>query len=281
MLITIPPYLHEKQLLKEIDTLSYAKYIQYEYQERNEVEILSNVLIYVIKGRKILHFSFGDKEIVAGNILFLKSGHYVVSEVMEDGYEALLFFYSDILLNNFIYKHKIKVPVLEEKKELLVLQNNKQLQNALISMVSYFEDLDFNNNTLLQLKFEEIFLHLIHSKNRKEFLEFLSSLDHEESAFKMMIEQNYKKFDSVSQMAQSFKMSDTMLRKRFQKVFGITPKKYLLAKKLSYAKVLLETSSLNVSQVAQEVGFDDISWFSQVFKKEFAYTPKECKNNKK
>jgi len=281
MLITIPLYLQEKQLLKKIDNLSYAKYIQCEYQERNEIEILSNVLIYVTKGRKILHFPFGDKEISAGDILFLKSGHYVVSEVMDDGYEALLFFYSDTLLNDFIYKHKIKMPLFKGKKELLVLQNNKQFQNALVSIVSYFEDSEFDNSTLLQLKFEEIFLHLYHSKNKKEFVEFLSSLENEESIFKMMIEQNYKEFGSVSQMAQSLKMSDAMLRKRFQKVFDTTPKKYLLAKKLSYAKVLLESSSLNVSQVAQKVGFNDLSWFSQVFKKEFAFTPKECKNNKK
>ena len=71
MLITIPLYLQEKQLLKKIDNLSYAKYIQYEYQKRNEIEILSNVLIYVTKGRKILHFPFGDKEVSVGDILFL------------------------------------------------------------------------------------------------------------------------------------------------------------------------------------------------------------------
>lgn len=86
MKITIPQFLEENQLLKKIDELSYAKYIQCAYQERNELEIVSNVLIFVTKGKKILHLAFGDKTINASDILFLKSGHYVMSEVLDESY---------------------------------------------------------------------------------------------------------------------------------------------------------------------------------------------------
>lgn len=70
------------------------------------------------------------------------------------------------------------------------------------------------------------------------------------------------------------------MRKKFYEIFSDTPKQWLVHKKLQKAKLLLEQDEKNVTQVAQELGFNDLSWFSKKFKKEFGYSPKEAKNNK-
>ncbi len=280
MKIIIPQFLEENQLLKKIDELSYAKYIQCQYQEKNELEILSNILIFVTKGKKILHLPFGDKTINAGDILFLKSGNYVISEVVDESYEAFLFFYSDELLVNFIQKHNIELLADTKNTNLFSITQNRYLEAAISSMVPYFESENPINKELIKLKFEELFLNILASNNEADFRVFLSSLYNEDVLFKTKIQNNYMEFRSVKEMASYLKMSEVNLRAKFQKVFSATPKKWLLLKKLQYAKVLLRNSELNVTQVMQKVGFSDSSWFSQSFKKEFGITPKEYKNNK-
>ncbi|RXI45759.1 hypothetical protein CRU99_03425 [Malaciobacter mytili] len=52
-------------------------------------------------------------------------------------------------------------------------------------------------------------------------------------------------------------------------------------KRLEKAKVLLESTNMNVSEVCIQTGFDNLSWFIQTFKKYYSQTPTQLKNNKK
>ena len=278
MKFTIPSYLEKNNILKRIDDLSYAKYVSYMPQSKNQVEVLSNILIYVTKGYKILHMSFGDYKIAAGNVLFLKSGTYVMSEVLDESYEAFLFFYSDALLIDFIDKYNIVVERKLEQDDVCILKHIEEFENVILSFVPYFEDKK-ENAQILKVKFEELFLKILSSKDSATFQRYLSQIYNEDIDFKNNIENSYKQFGSVREIAQYFKMNEKVFRSKFQKIFGQTPKQWLSRKKLTQAKLLLEKSEKNVTEVAIEVGFSDLSWFSQKFKKEFGISPKECKNN--
>lgn len=277
MKINIPEFLVENKLLKTIDTLSFAKYITYTPMTKSTIQMNSNALIYVTKGTKILHLSDTDKSINAGDIIFIKSGSYVMSEVLEESYEGLLFFYSDELLNDFIGKYEIDFKKSTEFEDnLFIIKENRPLQNGLLSIIPYFDsDTDIN---IVKLKFEEVFLNLVNSDD--SFKSFLKSIKSDKKDFKSQIEKNYDNFESVKEFAKHFKMSELNFRNKFKEVFNTTPKKWILSKKLEKAKVLLEQSELNVSEVCQEVGFDNISWFIQSFKKEYGSTPKKQKLTK-
>nr|WP_205663528.1 hypothetical protein [Arcobacter caeni] len=107
MKVILPDFLEENYRLNKLENLSICQYIQYEEQYKNEVFISTNILIFVIKGSKILHFK--DEKIVANSedILFLKSGNYVMSEMVDDYYEAILFMYDDTILLDFIKKYNL------------------------------------------------------------------------------------------------------------------------------------------------------------------------------
>ncbi len=268
MKFSIPFYLEKNNILKKIDDLSYAKYVSHTPQSKNQVEIMSNVLIYVTKGYKVLHMSFGDYRIEAGNVLFLKSGTYVMSEVLDESYEAFLFFYSDALLIDFIDKYNIAVERKLEHDDVCILKHIEEFENVILSFAPYFEDKK-ENAQILKVKFEELFLKILSSKDSATFQRYLSQIYNEDIDFKNNIENSYKQFGSVREMSQYFKMNEKVFRSKFQKIFGQTPKQWLSRKKLTKAKLLLEKSEKNVTEVATEVGFSDLSWFSQRFKKEF------------
>ena len=278
MQVSIPDFLEKNKMLKTIDSLSFAKYISHKPMTKSSVVVKSNVLIYVRHGSKILHFPGFDTTIEAGNILFLKSGNYIMSEVVDSYYEALIFFYSDVLLGNFITKYNLKFnTTYAAKEELYLFHATPYLQNAILSILPYF-DFNANDEEIVILKFEEIFLHML--KSDKEFKNFLQYVSSKESSLKMQIEQMYDTFETINDMAKYFKMNELNFRNKFKSIFGVTPKKWILHQKLKKAKMLLEHRDMNVSEVCREVGFENISWFIQSYKKEFGVTPKQQKSHK-
>ncbi len=68
-------------------------------------------------------------------------------------------------------------------------------------------------------------------------------------------------------------ISDTYFRKLFFDVYGTTPVDYINKLRLSYAYELLQTQYYPVSVVAEKCGFDDVKYFSTVFKKTYQRTP--------
>lgn len=59
----------------------------------------------------------------------------------------------------------------------------------------------------------------------------------------------------------------------FKKEYGIPPLQYLHQLRINQAKRLFQETNLNVAQAAYELGFDDPSYFSQLFKKTTGVSP--------
>jgi AraC-like DNA-binding protein len=62
-------------------------------------------------------------------------------------------------------------------------------------------------------------------------------------------------------------------KRDFRKYYNQSPGKWLLQKRLDYSAVLLKNPMLNVSQVAVDCGFEDLSHFSRAFKEKFGISP--------
>ena len=280
MKVILPNFLEENYRLNKLGNLSICQYIQYEEQYKNEVFISTNILIFVIKGSKILHFK--DEKIIANSkdILFLKSGNYIMSEMVDDYYEAILFMYDDTILLDFIKKYNLHF----DGKKLLE-SNVCKIKKTLLfetlqsSILSYLKNTTFNQESIIKLKLEEAFLNILESTSKESFEAFLSSIL-SNSFFKTKIEKEFDIDKNILLFAKEFNITDLAFRNKFKETFGTTPKKWQNRKKLEKAKLLIETTDYNVTQVCQQSGFDNISWFIQAFKKEYKITPKQIKNNK-
>jgi len=278
MQITIPEFFIENDLLNTTKELSYARYITREPNTRSSITIEGNVLIFVLKGTKILHLDEEDKKIKAGDMVFLRSGNYLMTEILDDYYEGLIFFYSDKLLSDFIAKHSVKtLDTIDQNSNIFSISTSIILKNGILSILPYFNSTE-QNEAIITLKFEEIFLNILNSNEL--FRNFLSRVTTQDDIFKTSMQREYENFENIKDMADYFKMSELNFREKFKTIFNTTPKKWIQSKKLSKAKVLLEKTDMNVSEVSIESGFDNLSWFIQSFKKEFGITPKQTKNNK-
>jgi len=69
-------------------------------------------------------------------------------------------------------------------------------------------------------------------------------------------------------------ISDTYFRKIFKSRFGLTPKEYVTAERISHARSIIESGDYgSVSEVATAVGYNDPLYFSKAFKRVFGVCP--------
>ncbi len=79
----------------------------------------------------------------------------------------------------------------------------------------------------------------------------------------------------VSLLAELFDMSTRTFNRRFKAATGKTPLDYLQELRLNTAKELLQTSNLNIGEIAFKVGYTDVSYFSRLFKTHYQTSPHE------
>ncbi|MFI3116144.1 MAG: AraC family transcriptional regulator [Clostridia bacterium] len=91
----------------------------------------------------------------------------------------------------------------------------------------------------------------------------------------LYIETDYMYILGVDDIAQTLNVSKSHLIREFSKEVGITPNKYLVAQRLSQAKILLLNEDVPIESIAEAVGFSCGNYFSKVFKKEYGITPRE------
>ena len=80
---------------------------------------------------------------------------------------------------------------------------------------------------------------------------------------------------SISHLSSLCGISEVYFRKIFVHRFGVSPKEYMINKKMEYATQLLASNQLKVSDVARLCGYTEPCHFSREFKKRFGITPKD------
>ena len=60
----------------------------------------------------------------------------------------------------------------------------------------------------------------------------------------------------------------------FKEYIGVSPKQYWIMLKLSAARSLISSTSLSMKDIAEAVGFDDVTYFSRLMKRHTGHPPK-------
>lgn len=89
------------------------------------------------------------------------------------------------------------------------------------------------------------------------------------------LQDNYHRQINLSGVAARFEMSVRSFNRRFKNATEQTPLQYLQRVRIEIAKDLLQTSNLNVSEVADKIGYQDVGYFTALFVKLLATSPRE------
>lgn len=92
------------------------------------------------------------------------------------------------------------------------------------------------------------------------------------------LQNNFQDKIQIAELAERFGMSVRSLNRRFRLATDTTPLQYLQSLRLSHAKSLLKHSNLIIAEVADTVGYQDTSYFTELFKKANEMTPHQYRD---
>ncbi len=79
---------------------------------------------------------------------------------------------------------------------------------------------------------------------------------------------------SVGEMQSRVGICSKYFRKLFTACYGMTPQRYMITERIKLARTLMRSRpAISIQQVADEIGYTDVFYFSRVFKKETGESP--------
>ncbi len=84
---------------------------------------------------------------------------------------------------------------------------------------------------------------------------------------------------SIDELAATAEMSRFHFTRAFKKAMGQTPHRYVIERRISVARMMMQTTSRPVNEIASELGFANQSHFSAVFNQQTGVTPSEYRRN--
>jgi AraC-like DNA-binding protein len=233
-------------------------------------------LCTIIKGCK--HVSVNE-----GNHFTYKPGEFIVlpphSKVhmeIDTPTIALVFELHDNLLKKVTEKISIDINAdydLLTQDRFFLGQLNNGLRKCLKNFANISANADKNKEFLVDLYAQEMVYYLVQIKGIQQILNL--ELDNPICKSIKYIQDHIRQPISINQLAFDLNMSEANFCNCFKKVIGITPKEYITHLKLTLAKDLLKNQ--NVTEVAYELGYENISHFIALFKDRYGITPKQYK----
>lgn len=114
------------------------------------------------------------------------------------------------------------------------------------------------------------------SRQQSHFSCFVPILDHKDGlvlTVQHKLEKHFSAPLTVTEMAAWVHISPRTLQRRFQTATGVSPIRYLQKLRLGKAQEKLESSRQSLEEIAAAVGYEDISSFRQLFRRQFGLSP--------
>ncbi|MBW1295432.1 helix-turn-helix transcriptional regulator [Aquimarina litoralis] len=242
---------------------------------QNERYLASHALTLVLNGGLRIETKEGDLSIVNKNqMILLPRGLYMISDIIpkNESFEAIVFFFDEEITDEFLRNFEISDT--ENSSSSIILeydQNIRLFTDTLITLYRNKNQHQFTKPKLLEL------LHLISISSKGEA--FVNTLQqHKRRAkkdIKTFMGDNYDKPLDIEDYAYLTGRSISTFRRDFKSKFGVSPKKWLVQRRMEKAALLLKDTPNSVTAIAHQVGYENTSHFIKVFQNKFSLSPKQ------
>ncbi|MEQ9102642.1 MAG: AraC family transcriptional regulator [Imperialibacter sp.] len=242
-----------------------------------------------------IHFSAGEARInsPSGQLpvkpedsVLLKCGSHfadLIKHGASNTYEILVVhLYPDILRS--VYKHEIPsfVKASESNSFFRKVIPDQLIGKFIENLYFYFDNPALVSDELLELKVKELVLLLVQTKNADSMLQLFSDLfTPRQVNIRDVVNNHVFSGLSLEDLARLSNMSVSTFQRSFRASFHQSPANYIRTKRLERAKELLGVSTLNVSEIAFQTGFNDVAHFSRAFKAAFQLSPSDYRSSLK
>lgn len=224
--------------------------------------------------------TYDDKliKVRPNEVLFIPRGMYHVSDLIpeEGAFHNLLFYFDDSIIQEFLSNSRVTEVSSKSVPDHLKFGVVPSLKLFAESLIHIYQTYRLRNKNFLSLKILEL-LYLLNSlAAEQQFANFLFRLTlPKKRNIKTFMEENFDKPLKIEDYAYLTGRSLSTFRRDFKSYYDITPQKWLKEKRMEKALALLKDQELSVTELAYEVGYENISYFIKEFSSKYGQTPKQ------
>lgn len=160
----------------------------------------------------------------------------------------------------------------EPEKLFKSLEINEKLWAFLTSTLTYMDD-GLVCRQFLQLKLTELFYLFKAYYPQETLAEFFLPLITKDAKFANFIYDNWDKVKTLNELASMYNLSLSGFTKKFKKVFGTAPYKWIMDKKGELIYNDLRSAEKSIKQMSVEYNFCSVQHFCDYCKKKFGMSP--------
>lgn len=236
-----------------------------------------NQIAFTLQGMKIFHLGAHSWSMSEDATHFAKKGAWK-QENANFEWELLAFYFPDDFLCRFYNDNRQLLQVSSlpapPAEPLIGVKINDATRAFFYSVLPYFSQQHPPAASLLELKFRELLFNILSNPDNAGLLAYVHYLsDFHRPPLNDIMEANFYFNLSIAEFARIAQRSVSTFKRDFRQQYRTTPGKWLLEKRLGYAKLLLSTSQKNVNEIAEDSGFENVTHFIRVFKDKYGAAP--------
>ena len=244
-------------------------------------------LIEVLDGNYSCHVD--DKTFIAqkGDLCIINKGriHRILDnsrEIQKNCIKKSFFFNPDDIIDNSELYTKYVEPLLEAHAfSHMQLHSHKGIGQEIFRLIDEIEVLSRNQSDAHELEILGLLymlirrLYLAYELKKKELNEEFNSNTHLQRRMTNYIYEHFGEKLSLDDIANSGNISRSTCIRLFNEYTGKSPIDFLNSYRLEVSSQLLKDKKRRITDIAQECGFTQQSYYNRMFRKEFGLTPNE------
>lgn len=171
-----------------------------------------------------------------------------------------------------LFEMEMNIP--ESLKNKIILAS----QQIRLEMKRFIKEIQFDSwmHTEMSLViFQRILIQTLWEQRNSLKTDKENSTDTELDPILLYIENHMDKDISVEELCHIFSVSRSSLQSMFRDDLNLTPKQYIADVKMKRAKLLLQEHRYTISEIAYQLGYHSLYYFSRKFKNHFGMSPSE------
>ncbi len=153
----------------------------------------------------------------------------------------------------------------------------KHVECILLAVIREMKQKQSNYEFLVKAKLAELMIYALRCKNGENSTVKAEPVKTEKyrkiSEIAEYINEYYQSDISLSDIARDFYISKCYLSRIFKEITGFTVNEYINIIRVKKAQQLLEHSEYNITEIAEMIGYDSITYFEKIFKKYLELSP--------
>lgn len=256
----------------------FAYYDCPQVRKVDDVYTHHNIFVFDISGKKRFYRAGKSWLFEPGNGLLMKKGAFIQEIYLGEGYRSINFYVPDSylrqLIKNYYKLNNGKLLPNQPTEHIIEFDMSAETKRFLQAIIDCFSQQTPPSEEVLEQKFCELIFSIMANPANKSLISYLNSIaEQSKTSLYEVIESNYMYNLSLSDYARISNRSLATFKRDFKQLFNTPPAKWLIEKRLEYARTLLETSPKNIVDVSFESGFENNSHFSRAFKYKFGMSP--------